>query len=313
MNDRWRAAPGPADQPDPVVADALRSLVAPPHGYGFWAELDDRLIAEPVAPTMAVPVVGPPPAPPPPPPPPLAEVVPMPASGPHRRRWLAAVAAVLVVALGIAALVRTTSTDDVKTSAAATAVPTGPVTSAPATTAPPTTVTPATVATTVKAPTTTVRPTTTAAPSFSISPEGLGPLRLGMTHEQAMATGAVGRFEDPLDTGGQCGHASPAGSYRLEDFTALFLDGRLARFYVGNSRIRTPQGIGNGSPVVKLSSIPGARVESPHPYDDPVNPTRKNIDITTGNAGYQFTIENGTVVEWSVGTKEGLSLIEGCA
>ena len=130
-----------------------------------------------------------------------------------------------------------------------------------------------------------------------------------MTTQQAEATGAVGPFMDDLATGGACGDAKPAGAYRAGDFSALYLERRLARFYVSEgSRLRTPQGVAVGSSVAKLSTVPGTRTESPHPYG-----AGTNVEITTGDVGYQFTVDNGVVTEWSVGTTEGLALTEGCA
>jgi hypothetical protein len=321
MSDRPTTPAEDAGEPDPTVTFALRAMAPPEHGDGFWDRVDATIRAESVAPTTAVPLVAPapptPPPPPAPPPPPMAEIVPLPAP---RRSWpgapwiAAAAAAVLVVALAAGLAVRS-GTTDVETTTAATGAPVESTTSVP----PPPVSAPTSVAPTVAppasarpAPTSTAAPrtTTTAKPmSLTLSPAGLGPLRLGMTADQAQATGAVGPFEDPLDTGGACGHAVPAGSYRAGDFGALFLDGRLARIYVSDgSRLRTPQGIGVGSASSKLSDVPGTRSENPHPYGGGTN-----VDIMTGAVGYQFTVDQGAVTEWSVGTTEALALPEGCA
>lgn len=295
--------------PDPEVVATLRSMTPPPHGFGFWADVEDRLSAQAPSGTVRL-------APQPPPPlPPLAEVVPL-AEPPRSRfpRWPALVAAAIVVVLGAAVLARTSSTD-VQTTTAASSLPPETTISLPTTT-----VAPATTVTTtppVTAPVTTPKPTvppSTAPPStisspYAVRPDGVGPLRIGMTVKETAATGAMGPPEDPLDYGGQCMTASPAGStYTIDDFGALFLDGRLARLYVGGDRMRTPEGVGKGSASSKLKAIAGTRTESPHPYGGGTN-----VDIMRGNVGYQFTVDGGKVTEWSVGTKEGLSLPEGCA
>lgn len=308
MSDQPTEPGGPYGEPDPTVVDALRSVTPPPHRFGFWADVEDRLSAE--APTGTVRL-----APPPPPPSPVADVVAL--AEPRRRpfpRWpaLAAAAVVVVAAIGVALTasrrgteVETTSAASslpVATTLAATTTLPAPVTTAPAPTAAVTTPKP-TVAPTTSAPPTTIRSEVTA------TPDGLGPLKMGMTTKQATATGAVGPFEDPLDSGGQCGHAEPSGSYTAEDFGSLFVDGRLARLYIGaGSRIRTPEGIGTGSASSKLKAVAGTRTESPHPYGGGTN-----VDIMRGNVGYQFTVDQGKVTEWSVGTREGLALPEGCA
>lgn len=296
--------------PDPEVADALRSLTPPPHGFGFWADVEDRLSARPPSGTVRLA-----PQAPPPPLPPLAEVVPL--AEPSRRpfpRWPALVAAAMVVVLGAAVLARTTGTD-VQTTSAATSLP-GETTTLPATTAV-TTVTTVTTAPPVTAPVTTPKPTvppstappTTTRSPYTVTPDGVGPLRIGMTVKETTATGAMGPPADPLDHGGQCLTASPAGStYTIDDFGALFLDGRLARLYVSGDRMRTPEGVGKGSASSKLKAIAGTRTESPHPYG-----SGTNVDIMRGNLGYQFTVDGGKVTEWSVGTKEGLGLPEACS
>lgn len=321
MNDLWDFDPDGPDGPDPVVTAALRSMEPPAHDESFWQELEARLAAETtVDPTAAVPVVAPPA---PPPDAPLAEVVPLPRSRPRPQRWLAAVAAIVVVALGIAALVRTSDTD-VEMKPATTSMPTEPVTSAPPTIPTPTaTAAPVSSPTTAAtAPATTLKPaapstvaprrTTTTAPAnatpFTLSLAGVGPLRLGMTLQQATATGAVGSYED-FSGNGTCGVGYGAKAYDSTDFAALFLDGRLAIFYAErDSRLRSPQGIGIGSPASKLSSVPGTRSERPHPYG-----AGTNVDIMSGDVGYRFTVDQGTVQMWSVGTKAGLALTEACS
>jgi len=227
-------------------------------------------------------------------------------------------AAALLLVVAVATLLRSSATD-VKTTATeptSVAEPSTTVTIPP----PPDTTSTTATAAVVSAPLDTSKPkpsstvprsTTTRPGGTTLSSRGVGPLRIGMTTQQATATGAVGPYDD-FSGSGSCGSAAPAGSYRPGDFSALFLKGRLARFYVpAGSRLRTPQGIGVGSPSSKLSSVPGTRVESPHPYGGGTN-----VTITSGNVGYQFTVDKvdkGTVKEWSVGTKEGLSLPEACA
>ena len=186
----------PEGEADPTVTAALRSMASPPHGYGFWATLDARLTAERAA-TPSPPF--PPPLPPGPPSPPLAEVVPLP--GPGRRgpaRWLFAVAAALILLVGIAAFVRA-SGSEVKVDTAATTPVTEPPTSLATTTVPLPTSTTAAPTTVAPVPTTSAPSTstsTTRPAGFTVSPNGVGPLRLGMTTSQATATGAVGPYEN---------------------------------------------------------------------------------------------------------------------
>jgi len=322
MNDRPISPAHPGDA-DPVVASALRTLVPPPHRAGFWDSLDARLAAgdQPAAglPIVDRPAADPSPTDPGPTEPPLAEVVPLAAAQRPRPGWWLAVAAALIVVVAAATLLRSSNTDLEITPVAPTTVPVQPPTSvdpepdpdpAPSTTAIPGTVPAGTAKATTPSSAATRSTTTVAKPaSLSLSPSGLGPLQLGMTTKQAAATGAVGSYVDAGS--GNCGFTKPAGTYRAGDFDALFLNGRLARIYVQpGSRLRTPQGIGIGTPSSRLREVPGSRVESPEKYGDG---TGTNVDITSGNVGYQFTVKDGTVQFWSVGTREGLELTESCS
>jgi len=319
MNDRPTMPADPGDDRDPVVAAALRTMVPPPHRPGFWDGLDARLSARDEPPA------APPPPPVPPPveePPALAEVIPLPLARRSRpRALLAAAAAALVVVVAAATLLRTANTDVETTPAAPTTEAVETSTSvdptldpdpdpAPSTTATggPASVPPGTPKSTTPTTAASRGTTTTAKPaSLTLSPSGLGPLQLGMTTKQATATGAVGAYVGSGNAG--CGFAKPAGSYRTGDFGALFLNSRLARLYVQpGSRLRTPQGIGIGSPSSRLSAIPGTRTEGPEKYG-----AGTEVTIMSGGVGYQFNVENGVVREWSVGTKEGLDLTEACS
>jgi len=325
MTDPWSPENEPGEA-DPEITSALRTMEPPAHGYGFWAMLDARLAAEEI-PQTAPPPPPPPASLPPEPPaePPLAEVVPLsPRRGPGR--WLLAAAAALVAVAGIAAITRgddtklkTTPAAPVTTVETTTPLPTTSVvppepTSVPSTkprtasTVPvaPGTGKPGVSPTTVRRSTSTTRPA-----SLALSPAGVGPLRLGMTPQQAAATGALGRYQvaDPTSPG-SCGQAPAGGTYRSGDFSALFEGNKLVRFYVEEgSRLATPQGVKVGSPSSMLSSVPGTRSEAPHPYDE----TATDVTFMSGGLGYQFTLNNGSVTRWSVGTRAGLALTEGCS
>lgn len=324
MSDPWDPANDPGEA-DPEITSALRTMAPPAHGYGFWAMVDARLAAEggAQAPPAPPPPPSAPPEPPGPPPPPLAEVVPLsPRRGPGR--WLLAAAAAVVAVAGIAAVTRSDDTKLETTPAAPvvtveTTTPPPPTSVAPPEPTVPSTV-PRTASTVPVAPgtskpsasPTTVRSTpTTRSGGLTLSPAGLGPLRLGMSPQQATATGAVGRYRDADSTAppGSCGTTPPAGTYRSGDFTALFVDNRLARIYVEpSSRLATPQGITVGSPSSMIASVPGTRSEQPEKYGGGTD-----IRVVTGGAGYLFTVSQGAITRWSVGTPAGLDLSEACS
>lgn len=345
MNDPWSDQTEPDGVPecvldgvhdgevDPTVTAALASMAPPPHGYGFWATVEARLPPGPAAGGLPPATAGEPPRTPAAPPltggpyrplsakePALAELSPARRRGPAGW-WVAAAAAagVVLVAAAAAILIRPGSTA-VATRPAATDVPQTSttvviplVTTVPSATtaAPSTTVFPVSPSRTAAPTTSPARTTTTARlASLTLSPDGLGTLRLGMTPREATATGTVGPFQpSEINPANGCGSANPASAYQMGDFGTLFLNGRLARIYVSaGSRLRTPQGIVVGTSLARLATVPGTRTESPEPYG-----AGTNVDILTGDAGYQFTVENGSVTRWSIGTKAGLGTSEGCA
>ena len=310
MTDPWNPA-NEQGEADPEITSALRTMAPPAHDYGFWAVLDARLAAEEIPQTPPPPPPPPPAALPPEPPaePPLAEVVPLsPRRGPGR--WLLAAAAALVAVAGIAAVTRSDGTDLETTPAAPTPTaetsPSSATTMAPESTSPvpaaPGTTRPGSTPSTVPRSTT----TTTTPANLTLSPAGLGPLRLGMTHQQAMDTGAVGAYLTSLP--GSCRPAGPAGSFRNSRFSVLFVEDRLVRVFVDRlSSLRTPQGVTNGSPSSMISSVPGTRTQAPDPSG-----SGTRITVLSGGSGYEFTVEQGVVASWSVGTKSGLDLDKGC-
>ncbi len=342
MNDPWSDQTEPDGVPDgeadPAVTAALASMAPPSHGYGFWATVEARLPPGPAAGALPPATAGEPPrtpgAPPPtePPYPPLsagepglAELSPAPRRGPAGWWVAAAVAAGLVVVAAAAAIIIRPGSTAVATRPVAADVPQTSttfviplVTTVPSVTTTTTAAAPSTTTVFPVSPPRTTAPTTAPArttttarlASLTLSPDGLGPLHLGMTPQEATATGAVGPFQpSEINPASGCGSASPASAYQSGDFSTLFLNGRLARIYVSaGSRLRTPQGIVVGTALSRLATVPGTRTESPEPYG-----AGTNVDILTGDTGYQFTVENGVVTTWSVGTKAGLDTPEGCA
>jgi len=152
--------------------------------------------------------------------------------------------------------------------------------------------------------------TTTTAPSLDLTLDltGLGPLRFGMTAAAATATRAASSY-DSIEPSASCGFAGAGPLYKEGDFSLTYEDRRLVRFDVASSRIRSPHGIGIGSPSSKLSAVQGIRSEKPHHY----NAGTTQIRFLKGAVGYQFDVRAGSIVAWAVGTPEALDLVEGCA
>ena len=132
----------------------------------------------------------------------------------------------------------------------------------PAATQPPANTSPVPGTTPPATSTDTARPA--AGPSFRITPNSFGPLRVGMTVAQA-ASAMGGGFAAPRGYDGGCGYATltkaPAG------LAVMLEGGKIARFEVRNGGIKTAEGAGIGDSETRIKGLYGSTVAStPHKY-----------------------------------------------
>ncbi|MFL5570567.1 MAG: hypothetical protein ACJ772_08235, partial [Gemmatimonadaceae bacterium] len=85
----------------------------------------------------------------------------------------------------------------------------------------------------------TSRPAASAGTSFTITPTGYGPLRVGMTVAQA-ASALGGGFGAPAGYSGGCGYAALVKAPR--GLAVMLEDGKIARFEVRSGGITTAEG-----------------------------------------------------------------------
>jgi hypothetical protein len=172
--------------------------------------------------------------------------------------------------------------------------------------------------TTVPAPTVT---TTTAAPerlsaSSRLSLDGLGPVDIGMTLDQASAAAGTPiriRPDDPYD--GDCHYAYAA---TLPDVGFMVINGRIARVDVTDRpgrRVTTVSGIGTGDTEEKVKqTYPGRIRVDRHPY----LPTGRYLIYTPADAalahlGMIFETDGTVVTSFRAGMKGAVAQIEGCS
>lgn len=143
---------------------------------------------------------------------------------------------------------------------------------------------------------------------------GVGPLRIGMTAEEVLATGLLIEaeyFSTDLDT---CGFAYPIGPYSHlagHSFYAQFLDGVLQRINVTDDRLRSVTGLGVGSTRDDIVGVYGDRiVEGYSGYD---RPPQDVLFVADGDLGILFMLSRGTADSVSIGETSALALIEGCS
>ena len=140
----------------------------------------------------------------------------------------------------------------------------GASTQSPAVTPPPASTSPAPGNTQAPPATSTDTARPPAGTSFRITPNGFGPLRVGMTVAQAAAA-MGGGFAAPNGYDGGCGYArltkAPAG------LAVMLQGGKIARFEVRNGGIQTAAGARIGDSEARIKSLYGSSVAStPHKY-----------------------------------------------
>ena len=247
----------------------------------------------------------------------------LPSIGRRRRRWPWALlaAAVATVSIGYAVLA---DGDGARLTSAASPTPDPTVTTtvpvAGGSTA--TTVAPART-TTQPAPTvttTTVMTTTTAPERLSASSrlalDGLGPVDIGMTLEQASAAAGTPIRTRPEDAfGPECEYAYSAA---VPEVAFMVINGRVERVDVGfrpGRRVTTVSGVGNGDTEEKVKqTYPGRIRVSGHPYLPaghyltyvPADPALAHLSMI-------FETDGQVVTSFRAGMKGAVFQIEGCS
>ena len=225
----------------------------------------------------------------------------------RRRRWPWAVlaAAVVTVALGY---VLWADGDDARLTSAASPAPavttTAPVAGgSTATTAPP-------------APTTTTTRPQRLSASSRLTLDGLGPVDIGMTLEQASAAAGTPirtRPEDPF--GPECEYAYADG---VPEVAFMVINGRIERVDVGfrpGRRVTTASGVGTGDTEEKVKqTYPGRIRVSGHPY----LPTGHYLtyvpaDPALAHLSMIFETDGQVVTSFRAGMRGAVSQIEGCS
>lgn len=169
-------------------------------------------------------------------------------------------------------------------------------------------------------------PATPAAPAVSappvLTPEGLGPLRIGMT--LAEVTTALGPDADPQAVGGpepeQCDQFRPARA--PEGVLVMMENGRLTRIsLMRDSPVRTDRGLGLGSTATAVeAAYDGTVVASPHKYRDAPSRylTHWSRRVQPGdrtapsNGGIVFEVDDKGVIDLIHAGGPSIQYVEGC-
>jgi hypothetical protein len=151
------------------------------------------------------------------------------------------------------------------------------------------------------------------APAWKLTPNGLGPVRIGMTAaqvEKALKTELEG---EAFDNEGSCIELFPE-SDELKGSYFMFLDGKLSRISVSEpSKIVTPRGIGVGASADDVRKAYGAGLQAEeHPY---LGAPAEYLTfwLKPKKTGVRFETSAQGKVEFIHAGNDSIQLIEGCA
>lgn len=150
-------------------------------------------------------------------------------------------------------------------------------------------------------------------PAWKLTPNGLGPVRIGMTEpqvEKALKTELEG---EAFDNEGSCIELFP-GSDDLKGSYFMFLDGKLSRISVSDpSKIVTPRGIGVGAGAEEVRKAYGAGLQSEEHHYIGAPAEYLTFWLKPRKTGVRFeTNAEGKVAIIHAGN-DSIQLIEGCA
>lgn len=156
-----------------------------------------------------------------------------------------------------------------------------------------------------------------AAPSptydWKLTPAGWGPVRIGMTQDQAEKALKMELEGEAFDNEGSCIELYSSDP-KLAGLYFMFLDGKLSRVSAGDkSRIDTPRGMGVGATADEIRKAYGEKLKAePHHYLD-LPAEYLTYWVKPSKSGVRFETDSQRKVETIHAGNESIRLIEGCA
>ena len=152
------------------------------------------------------------------------------------------------------------------------------------------------------------------APAASpLTPEGLGPIRIGMTDAEARA--AVGGANIEIDTGTElsqtCTEIKLKGAY--PGVYLMIEEGRLTRITAtDDAAVRTDKGIGVGASAAQVTAAYPGAVAEPHKYEE-APAQYLTVWTVPGKEGTVFEVNGRGVVGSIHAGTDSITYVEGCA
>jgi hypothetical protein len=139
---------------------------------------------------------------------------------------------------------------------------------------------------------------------------GQGPLRAGMTVEQALSLFDWSGMETQSQAQ-ECWYLRYQGGGN--DFDAMIIQGKVVRIELrGKSTLRTFSGAHIGTTEAELKKMYGARLDiQPHKYDEHGHTI--TVRSSSGEYGLRFETSQGKVTAIQSGPWEHLNYVEGCS
>jgi hypothetical protein len=189
-------------------------------------------------------------------------------------------------------------------------------------------------ASTTRAAATTAAPTTVAAPSSTtpaperrltprstVTPGGIGPVRVGMTIAQAERAGGVRLLRRYTEYAPRCFYVVPKGWPKQRDGDVLIdtlgfmvTDGRIARVDVWSGDTVASAGVGIGSTETAVRQAYPGRVETTsHHYEGPTGHYLTFVPPGDVDERIVFETDGKTVTRYRAGKRPEVEFVEGCA
>lgn len=158
-----------------------------------------------------------------------------------------------------------------------------------------------------------------AAPEPVLTPEGLGPIKIGMTADAAETTLGVKLFAGPRPalTDDGCTYGRRVDG-KDPEIGYMFEKGRITRIdvlpgKVTESKVVTQKGFGIGSREADVVKAYGAKLQIQlHPYLEKGQGSYLVVDAPDHQSGIIFETEHGTVTSFRGGNYPALGYKEGC-
>lgn len=148
---------------------------------------------------------------------------------------------------------------------------------------------------------------------WKLTPAGWGPVRIGMTRNQASKALNMELQGEAFDNEGSCVELY-APDNALPGMYFMFLDGKLSRISVTDpSKIATPRGIGVGATADEVRKAYGEKLQAePNHYVD-LPAEYLTYWLRPTKSGVRFETDAQRKVEIIHAGNDSIELIEGCA